>query len=376
MTQTNAQSGARESLDELREDVFRASRLTGPAYLRESTNAAHSSDYEVHTARGHRNVIGMMRETDDENDAFLEELLRVIDERAYRELVADMPELADDGRTALLADPLTPVRAFNLADHAHGAYELDDLSFNLTPRRPTLLRHLRATLTNSAIIDDARACGWALDETDVESAGAMLDRIAQELDATCSRGDGCYFSSTFFPHVGQHGPVAYGRCVEDVVVDLANRVVTRAILLEVVGAMNQLLVPESEGGGNTRRAGEPRLCICCLLVQQAANALDARSSGLVGPPDQTEMAKPIFIVRGDDDTNAERHRPTQAAKRMRFEPGVERTKHCSYFDSVINVHSSGYTLEIADELDFSGYEVRYEPTLDTWIAARRRARRI
>ena len=160
------------------------------------------------------------------------------------------------------------------------------------------------------------------------------------------------------------GPVAFGRCVEEVVVDLAGRAINVGMLYEIVGAMNQLLVSTSKGGGNRHKAGDARLCICCLLVQQASNCLDARSGGRVGC--RSGGVEPILLVRGDGDSA---YAPCQV-----FSPGAVRTKRAECFETVVNVHSSGYVLRMADELDFSDYDVSYSDELDMWLVTRRRQR--
>ena len=262
----------------LADALYESACLTGPAFLRETDGGGASST--ITTTKAHRNVIGVAHETDESNDLFIEELLQIVDERAYDELVGAHPELVDDARSALLTDALAPVHQFDLRDHENGAYVLSDLSFNLMPRRSTLIRHMRAELTRyTADVGEYSAGNGIADPREADALRETLDNVATALDATCSRGAGCYYTSTFFPHVSGYvsaGPVAYGRCAEEVVVDLAGRAINVGMLYEIVGAMNQLVVSTSKGGGNRHRAEDARLCICCLLVQQASNCLDAR----------------------------------------------------------------------------------------------------
>ena len=358
---------ATDHLQQLQEDVYRTARLTGPTFLCRGNGSVIGDT--ITTSKGHRNVLGITHETDAENDAVIEDLMDFIDERAYGELIGDHPDLADDARSALLTDPLAPVRSFDLSAHAYGAYTFDDLSFNLMPRRSTLLPHFYEALATTSGDDD-------YDKYDDIDTKTTLGRIAIVLDATCTRGAGCYYATTFFPDVDvPAGPVAFGSGIEYLVVDTIGQLSGRHALYELLGSLNEALVTVDAGGGASRRgADDAHLCICCLLVQQAGNRLDARSGGHwdVDAP----ANEPLLIVRNDGvDTH---FAPRQTSRHVRMGAGTGTTSDMSsaglfvrsktpdYFSSVISTHSSAYTLQLADELDFGAYRILYDSATDDW----------
>ena len=88
----------------------------------------------VCSERRHRNAFGATRQTDEDNDTFLSDLLRYVDERAYDELATDHPALPDEAASVLLTDRFTPIPAMDMLSHESGVYQMDDLSLNLMPR--------------------------------------------------------------------------------------------------------------------------------------------------------------------------------------------------------------------------------------------------
>ena len=72
-------------------------------------------------------------------------------------------------------------------------------------------------------------------------------------------------------------------------------------------------------------------------------------------------------MRGDGDHAYSTH---QVERQVCFSPGVVRTKRADCFSTVVNVHSSGYVMRLADELDFSDYDVSYSDELDMWVVTR------
>lgn len=137
------------------------------------------------SVRGERNRSEITRLSDAEGDGMLMEVHKFLNEHGAKYLIETNPELADAIHCNRVTDIHTKTYAVDLRSQRSGVIDVGDLSFNLTPRRSKFIKHLKEYINEKVFTD-----------------------LCEFLDRPCSKGYGCAYFTTFFPHVGQPAPVA------------------------------------------------------------------------------------------------------------------------------------------------------------------------
>lgn len=326
--------------------AWRVSKLGNPLHVnstRARTYGGITNDpgYVLSTVRGERNVGGITRQTDVNTDELLEELLRFVDERAFNELCERHPDLTKPGASALLTDKKTPVPAMNMVCQQSGEYDLAaDLSFNLTPKRSRFLRHFY-----NFEPDTEDECG---DNPPIEKVlyRQKLDAIGAALDAQCSRVEGCVYTSFFFPETSQYfrsGPIAYGKYKEELTTEIPHLLRSQKDYVEYIDLLYRLFLDDT--------VKAQTLCICCILVDQAANQFCASSGG---PAHGDNMRRGDVFLLGRRDMNRKCDTP----------PVREISNESDYFEHLINVNGCS-VFQLAEQISMRDYEMKREG--DEWV---------
>ena len=267
-----------ELADILSDNSFRTSILANPLHVNSTRQHTYGGDvekagYTLSTTRGERNLTGVYRETDEETDRILEETLRYVHKKAYEQLVEQDADLSEPGKAALMLDSKTPVPEFHMKAQSSGVYELNgDMTFNIHPKRSQLLAHLYD-------LTKGDPC-----QTELE---IMLDNLGSILDLQCENGSACLYSTYFFPGVSvPAGPIAYGREKELLITMEPQKVGDSGSLYHLIEGAHNLYKDLSTN----------KLCICCLLVEQASNQFDVSSGGRSDRIDRPMQANDVFFI--------------------------------------------------------------------------------
>jgi hypothetical protein len=129
----------------------------------------------LYTTRGERFPPSTTLDCKIDSEAFILAATEFIDERAAKEMKTEFGGIVEDIHTK---PPVVTVGNY-------ATYDMNDLSFNLTPRRSCFLEPNRKALPEPTYL-----------------------ALADILDTKCSRGEGCYYKTNVFPHVESVGPVA------------------------------------------------------------------------------------------------------------------------------------------------------------------------
>lgn len=301
------------------EDAFRVSKLRSPSHLvtnPDSFGEKGGYGYTLYSTRGDRNLIDVLRQSDEETDRFIEQSLKFIHARAGDAIISKYPEFESALKGTLMKDAHTYPRKINLACQEKGLYDMGDISFNLMPKRSEFLKCFN-----------------------------IPPELAGALDEECVNGEGCYYKTRYFKHVGLPGPVCLGKDVEDLVTSF--KVLAREEEMEeiITNLLYNKLVSLKIGGKNTIER-QYKVCVVCLLVQQSVNQMLYDGTNKNGKGD----GKDVFLInidKGDD---------------LGFGSFLQR----DYFRDLINAHSS-YVIQQGRELNFSNYVVRQEED-GKWVA--------
>lgn len=218
--------------------AHQVSRLVCPSRLQEKTINGETS-YSLYSWRGERSLPLTPREETFQNDMFLAEAARFIDERARKEVSEEFPELVNEVKE----DIHTPIPEISLRNQT--VYDMNDLTFNLTPIRESFIFTYKHILKKSD-----------------------YDELVLELDRRCERGEGCYYKTTVYPEVNMVGPVAMPCYLSNVITKVlfcsTNIQLTENLLTEVI---LPALRKHSPSSSVERQASQ---CIVCTLINQSA----------------------------------------------------------------------------------------------------------
>lgn len=305
-------------------DFHRVSKLRSPSHLvdrplsygdLEHGRKRNENGFTLYSTQGERNIISVLRETDESNDKFIETSLAYIHERAGDALVGKYPELEETVKGILLKDSHTQPRKMNMLVHEKGEYSLRDLFFNLMPKRSGFLEGVK-----------------------------VPKELITVLDEPCAAGEGCYYKRTHFPHVGLPGPVCMSN--EDVkMITQFPQLASPQIMDEVVKLLYQKLVPKHLGGGNGVKQHH-KLCIVCICTQQAVNQMIYQGTNEKGEA----SGRDVFLIDIGSDPSIG----------MRVFPKKD------YFKDLINATTCN-VIQQARALNFDNYAVEQNEA-GLWIA--------
>ena len=315
--------------------AFRTSKLSEPLHIASTRKATYGGEvntpqYTLSTTRGERNVTGVYKETDEQNDDMMETILKHLDEIAYEQIVELDPHLTEPGKAALLTDVKAPIPQHHLEPQRRGIYDLGtDMSFNLTPKRSQYLQPLYALLGA---------------DPQATKLSYMLEEVGRQLDRTCANDDSCLYTTYFFSdlkHVGG-GPVAYGRHKELLITEAPQLVTDSAALQHLIETLYRLY---------EKSPTEDGLCICCLLVTQACNQFDSNSGGRSDWCERPMEANDVFFQRGD---LCKMSSVSDSAEDNNI---VDELSEIDFFTHQFNINGSN-VFQLAKDIDFSNYIVQ------------------
>lgn len=288
--------------------------------------ANRSQSYTLHSTRGERNMSHISKEDDETTDEFFKLVNDFIDTRAASEIVAKYPELAPVTYGTLLEDKLTSSKnVMDLHDHTFGSYSMRDLGIQLLPRRDLLLKCYR-----DAVCPDT------------------YNAVCEELNKRCERGESCYYKSTFFPHVGQPGPVALSVELEHVIC----RTLPCCHEEDQVSCLFRLLFTElTKYRKATATNQKSRRCMVCLLVDMAT--LQFEEDSIATFQDRPSQSFSLIDVADGEHL------------------GLCTMNQPNYFSDLIPISGAGI-VRLKDSLDFSEYSVVFDEDQQTWHVNRNR----
>jgi hypothetical protein len=174
------------------------------------------------------------------------------------------------------------------------AYDMGDLSFNLTPYRAVFIDPYKKTLSESLYSD-----------------------IVAVLDKRCSNEEGCYYKTHAFPHVNLIGPVALGSYGCTIVTDILPACTSAIQVIELLETLLENLKRDQNDTSVGRVANK---CIVCTLVNAASQRI--KNSGGVENNDGTPSD--LFLIN------------TKSATNM----GFRSIPNIDYSQDVLNLHDT------------------------------------
>lgn len=235
---------------ELDEAVFRTAKMITPVRLQhpsqsyaEFINGDNSETREawtVYTDRGIRNVSHVTRESVEETDMIIEELGEVIRRMAGKDAISQHPELETELKQPCYIDPHTPGRFNNLDHQKYGQYDMEDLSFNLTPWRSSFIEQYKSGI----------------------GANMYTDLVAY-LDNRCCNAYGCYYR-LYYPEFQVVGPAALPDTVKMLLVDVLPNCPTDNRVKNTLMTLHQS-ISDKKGAVFKARAQ----CIVCTLLNHS-----------------------------------------------------------------------------------------------------------
>ena len=231
--------------------------------------------YNFSTAKGERSLAGVAQQDVIEMDRFQADLLDMVDSM-------QACTVTDELATAM-RDPGTRAPWVSLWDVSGVEYAVSGrmLEVSLDPNRSrTLLEPL-------------------LDIAQYEDVAGVIPLLAEMLDARCSCGTSCAYRHYFPAYTGPCGPIALNAktCLALTVgVQLAGS--NRACLRDILNTLIEVLLSRRGMDEGTRRGSDlmSDMCICCLLITQAANSFDALSEMVYEESDLTVTPRSAAFI--------------------------------------------------------------------------------
>ncbi|XP_019628736.1 PREDICTED: uncharacterized protein LOC109473304 [Branchiostoma belcheri] len=315
----------------LEETLVRTSSLMGQVHVmgsRDKTYGGSTSDQgiNIHTSRGARNIVHVTRETDNENDGIMEDLLEFVKNSAHEELVDEFPDLNEPGKASLLIDKRSQPPYMDMACHDFGNIDLGkDLSRQLTPDITHWVDHLASDMDNPEIT-------------------AMVFDIKEILQRRCNRNEQCAYTSYFFTELSRDftaGRVVYSDDTLSLIMDIPQLLSSDKEKRVYIEMLHKLFHPR-QGETNLQHT----LCICCLVLVNSNNQLMAMSGG---PAQRQDMTKEnVFLLQREDQENF-----------------FDVLKEVDYETQVINVHGCSVA-QLSYRIDFSNYAIEKNALTCRW----------
>jgi hypothetical protein len=247
-------------MDDLKKTVSYVSQIVTPSRFEEGPTETFSDKQRctaaLYTWRGERNPPNVDIDTIAKNEAFIMEAGRFIEQRALEQTKVKFGDVIEDIHT----EP----PCVNLIQQA--AYDMGDLSFNLTPYCAVFIDPYKKTLSES-----------------------LYSHIVAVLDTRCSNEEGCYYKTHAFPHVNLIGPVAIGSYGCSIVTDILPACTSAIHVIELLETLLENLKRDQKDTSVGRVANK---CIVCTLVNAASQRI--KNSGGVENNDGTPSD--LFLI--------------------------------------------------------------------------------
>lgn len=169
--------------------------VTFAEYLNGVPDEEKRSVFTVETKKGQRTVTDVSEHTLEENDAIIEEVGELCWELINNQIISEFPEVEKSVRELNYKNVLEPGRIVDVKDHLEGCYQINDLRFNLHPRRSCFLEQYKSV------------CGGEKSE--------LYMKLTELLDQECINAEGCQYRR-FFPKVRESGRVMLPESVEQI----------------------------------------------------------------------------------------------------------------------------------------------------------------
>jgi hypothetical protein len=216
----------------------------------------------LYTARGERFPPGTTIDSKARCEDFIVEAAKFIDQRASEQRKAKFGGIEEDIHT----EPPT----VDVSNYA--TYDMEDLSFNLTPRRSCFLEPYKKALSDTT-----------------------YQTMVEILDAKCSNGEGCYYKTTVFPHVDSIGPVALSAWVGEIFTRILVSCTNDQHIEDICEQVYTLLRPQPVMSSAMRVSNK---CIVCTLINASAQRIRYNGAVLGRDDDERKDSDLFFLNTG------------------------------------------------------------------------------
>jgi hypothetical protein len=269
----------------------------------------------LYTARGERFPPGTTLDSKAQCKEFIVEAAKFIDRRASEQRKAKFGGMEEDIHTE---PPIVDVSNYV-------TYDMEDLSFNLTPRRSCFLDPYRKALSDTT-----------------------YQTIVEILDAKCSNGERCYYKTDVFPHVDSVGSVALSSWV--------GKIFTRQLLsctndqnIDDICELVYTALRPLAGVSSAMRVLNK--CIVCTLINASAQRI-GYNGAVFGRDDDERRDLDLFLL----------HKGHATAIGFKTQPNVD------YSQDVFNIYDTSI-YQLDDVLSINKrYNIKW--IRDDWVVIR------